>query len=101
MKLDYSIIAFLLLVGRITTSGASVGEALALFALASLCGAKQWMELQKIKEHNKEFEDNVKVEFERAAQEINNLKSAVGAMGLGNTFKQSPMFRPLNGQVKK
>ncbi len=99
MKIDYAIIGFLCFVGRITIYGASIGEAIALFALAGLCGAKHWIEQQKVKDVNAEFEENVKIEFERANQEITGVKNALGALNLG--MAQRNPFRTGNGQLQK
>jgi hypothetical protein len=100
MKLDYAIIGFLLVVARITIYGASIGEAIALFALGSLCGFRHWLSQQKIRDRNEEFEGAVKKEFEKVAVELNSLRNAVGTLNLGNAYKQ-PAIRPLNGQLKR
>jgi hypothetical protein len=100
MKVDYAIIGFLLFVGRITLYGSSIGEAIALFALVVLCGFRHWLAQQTVKDKNAEFENAVKTEFEKVNVEFSNLRTSLGALNLGATYKVAP-FRPSNGQQLK
>lgn len=98
MKIDYAIVGFLFFVGKITIYEANIAEAVALFAIAGLCGFRHWLAQRKIKDKNVEFENAVKEEFEKANLELKSLRDAVGALKLGSAYVP---FRPQNGQLKK
>lgn len=94
-------LGFLLFALRLIALGASLGDAVAMFAFAALYGWQLYMNHKEVEKYNQAFEENVKIEFEKAAKELSNIKTVMGAINIGQTYKSSPLTGSrLNGQGK-
>lgn len=89
-KANYPLIGFSLFALRLVAFGASIGDAIALIAFASLHGYLVFLKNQEIKKYNEQFEADVKVEFVKAAEEINKLKTVMSGAQFGQTFRGKP-----------
>ena len=90
-EVNYSTLGFALFSIRLAIYGASFGDAIALFAFAGIMGFDWWVKKTSVSKYNEVFEQNVKEEFIKAAQEINSIKTALGALNLGATYNRSPI----------
>lgn len=88
-SINYSILGFATFAGRLAICGASIGDAIALFAFAGLYGWQSWLKHQEVKKYNEKFEQDVKIEFLKAADELAKLKGVLGALNLGTTMSQT------------
>lgn len=89
IKNYYSHIAFSGFAIRLIACGASIGDAVALFALVGFIAWHQWLQKQEITKYNAKFENDVKVEFTKAAEELTKLKGVIGAINLGTAMNQN------------
>lgn len=97
---NYAVLGFSAFAARLALCGASIGDAIALFAFAGLYGFKTWMNHQEIIKHNEQFESAVKVEFQKVADELSKVKTAMGALNLGSTYRASMRQTPNVGQQR-
>lgn len=92
---NYSILGFTIFAVRLAFLGASIGDAIALFAFGGLYAFTLWLKKAEITKYNEKFQEDVKIEFVKAAEEINKIKSSVSAMSIGAAY--SNPLRKFNG----
>lgn len=100
-NLNYSILGFTLFAGRLALLGATIGDAIALFAFAGLYGFNSYMKKLETHKYNEQFEADVKAEFKIAANKITAIESAMGAINLGSTFNRQPAKPVSNGSIQR
>lgn len=86
-NLNYAVMGFIAFSVRLAIFGATLADALAIFAFAGLYGFQIYLKHQDVKKYNEKFEADVKIEFQKAAEEIAKVKTAVSGMTLGNSMR--------------
>lgn len=78
----YSLVAMLIFGARLVYFGASIGDALALAALAGLYGYQYYLETKKEKPVDEEYKKKIAY----LSQEVESLKSSMNAVKIAKTF---------------
>lgn len=85
-KINVPMVSFLLLSARAAILGSSISDAIALAAIGSIYGFHSYLKHQQIKKYNEQFEADVKIEFTKAAEEIQKLKNVLSGLNMASAY---------------